>query len=235
MISSVELKMVFKRLEKQCVYIYIYISAIHPISPLLICGSRRDQEEGGGAGPSREPRRDQELGLESWTSFASVVTQQQCYENCPCDSALHSSWNSSCIVHYLLRNGEGTLPSHFCCSGDGPRPPRSSGSVRAVEPSLFRPLPPLSPSLISHLASVDVKQNVHLASRKFPKRCHWNSPMFVWLTMALSRPFEKARRALPLSTPLMIKSDHSYHQVLITGTTVMVMPCYRVTTAMVKR
>ena len=32
-------------------------------------------------------------------------------------------------------------------------------AVSAVEPSLFRPLPPLSPSLISHLASVDVKQN----------------------------------------------------------------------------
>ena len=28
----------------------------------LICGSRRDQEEGGGAGPSREPWRDQEQG-----------------------------------------------------------------------------------------------------------------------------------------------------------------------------
>ena len=33
-------------------------------------------------------------------------------------------------------------------------------AVSTVEPSLFRPLPPLSPSLISHLASVDVKQNV---------------------------------------------------------------------------
>ena len=32
-------------------------------------------------------------------------------------------------------------------------------AVSAVELSLFRPLPPLSPSLISHLASVDVKQN----------------------------------------------------------------------------
>ena len=32
-------------------------------------------------------------------------------------------------------------------------------AVSAVEPSLFRPLPPLSPSLISHLASVEVKQN----------------------------------------------------------------------------
>ena len=33
-------------------------------------------------------------------------------------------------------------------------------AVSAVEPSLFRPLPTLSPSLISHLASVDVKQNI---------------------------------------------------------------------------
>ena len=32
-------------------------------------------------------------------------------------------------------------------------------AVSAVEPSLFRPLPALSPSLISNLASVDVKQN----------------------------------------------------------------------------
>ena len=32
-------------------------------------------------------------------------------------------------------------------------------AVSAVEPSLFRPIPSLSPSLISHLASVDVKQH----------------------------------------------------------------------------
>ena len=35
--------------------------------------------------------REVELGPESWTSFASVVTQQQCYGHCPCDSAPHSS------------------------------------------------------------------------------------------------------------------------------------------------
>ena len=35
--------------------------------------------------------REVELGSESWTSFASVVTQQQCYGHCPCDSALHNS------------------------------------------------------------------------------------------------------------------------------------------------
>ena len=33
-------------------------------------------------------------------------------------------------------------------------------AVSTVEPSLFRPLPLPVPSLISHLASVDVKQNV---------------------------------------------------------------------------
>ena len=35
--------------------------------------------------------RDVEMGSESWTSFASVVTQQQCYGHCPCDSAPHSN------------------------------------------------------------------------------------------------------------------------------------------------
>ena len=37
-------------------------------------------------------------------------------------------------------------------------------AVSAVEPSLSRPLPTLSPSLIGHLASVDVKQ--HESKRK---------------------------------------------------------------------
>ena len=44
-----------------------------------ICGSRRDEEEGGGAGPSSPEEiksREVELGSESWTSFALVVTQQ---------------------------------------------------------------------------------------------------------------------------------------------------------------
>ena len=33
--------------------------------------------------------REVELGSESWTSLASVVTRQQCYGHCPCDSAPH--------------------------------------------------------------------------------------------------------------------------------------------------
>ena len=61
-------------------------------------GSRRDQEEGSGAGPSSYPRRDHEqgggAGLESWTSFTSVVSQQRSYGHCVCDSVPHSSWDS---------------------------------------------------------------------------------------------------------------------------------------------
>ena len=38
---------------------------------------QEDQEQGGGA-----------RGSESWTSFASVVTQQQCYGHCPCVTLL---------------------------------------------------------------------------------------------------------------------------------------------------
>ena len=35
--------------------------------------------------PEEIMSREVELGSESWTSFAAVVTQQQCYGHCPCD------------------------------------------------------------------------------------------------------------------------------------------------------
>ena len=41
--------------------------------------------------PEEIKRREVELGSESWTSFASVVSQQQCYGQCLSDSAPHSS------------------------------------------------------------------------------------------------------------------------------------------------
>ena len=41
--------------------------------------------------PGEMNSREVELGSESWTSFTSVVTQQQCYGQCPCESAPHSS------------------------------------------------------------------------------------------------------------------------------------------------
>ena len=40
--------------------------------------------------PEEIKSREVELGSECWTSFASVVTQQQCYGHFPCDSAPHS-------------------------------------------------------------------------------------------------------------------------------------------------
>ena len=41
--------------------------------------------------PEEIKSREVQLGSESWTSFASVVPQRQCYGHCPCDSAQHSS------------------------------------------------------------------------------------------------------------------------------------------------
>ena len=41
--------------------------------------------------PGEIKSREVELGSESWTSFASDVTQQQCYGQCPCDFVPHSS------------------------------------------------------------------------------------------------------------------------------------------------
>ena len=49
--------------------------------------------------PEEIMSREMELGSESWTSFASVVTQHQCCGHCPCDSAPHNCGNSNCAVH----------------------------------------------------------------------------------------------------------------------------------------
>ena len=43
------------------------------------------------ASPEEITSREVELGSESWTSLLSVVTQQQCYGHCPCDSTPHRS------------------------------------------------------------------------------------------------------------------------------------------------
>ena len=41
--------------------------------------------------PEEIKSREEVLGSESWTSFAAVVSQQQCYGHCPCDSVPHSN------------------------------------------------------------------------------------------------------------------------------------------------
>ena len=77
--------------------------------------SRRDQEEGGEldsheeGSPEEIKSREMVLG-ESWPSFASVVSQRRSYGHCLCDSVLHSSWDSNCVVLWSLRNAGRTLP-----------------------------------------------------------------------------------------------------------------------------
>ena len=59
--------------------------------------------------PEEIKSREVELG-ESWTSFASVVSQRRSYGHCLCDSVLHSSWDSNSVVLWSLRNAGRTLP-----------------------------------------------------------------------------------------------------------------------------
>ena len=50
--------------------------------------------------PEEIMSREVELGCKSWTSFSlQVVAQQRCNGHCACDSAQHSSSNSTCVVH----------------------------------------------------------------------------------------------------------------------------------------
>ena len=73
------------------------------------CGSRRDQEEGGGAGPAREPRiimsREVELGLKVG------LLLHQLFPNSGASDIVfvtvpHSSWDGNCMVQQLLGSGE---------------------------------------------------------------------------------------------------------------------------------
>ena len=133
----------------------------------IICGSRQDEEEEvcwilkRAEERSRAGRwsRAQKVGQ----PFASVVHQQLCYGHCLCDSAPHSSWNSS--------EQSTQVASHWwgphCLNID---------VVLAVVHGLFSlcslecvdelftlsPFPPFSPSQISHRISVDIKQHVCL-------------------------------------------------------------------------
>ena len=81
-----------------------------------------------------------------------VVPQQLC----DCPSTAVEKAVAQCTSRWAMARGHRLNTSIVLAAVHG-----LSGLVRvvsAVEPSLFRPLPTLSPSLISHLASVDVKQ-----------------------------------------------------------------------------
>ena len=97
----------------------------------------------------------------SWAgrwSWVAKVGQQQCNGHCLCDSAQAQQLKQQLRSAQVAGQWRGdTLPLLWRRSTVSPvffgRYPRSCLHW------LFRPLPPLSPSLISHLASVDVKQN----------------------------------------------------------------------------
>ena len=109
---------------------------------------RRDHEQGGGAGLRKLDFFRFRLFLNSSATDIVLVT-------------LPSTAVQTAIARYTSRcamaRGHRLNTSTVLAAVHG-----LSGlfrAVSAVEPSLFRPLPPLSPSLISNLASADVKQH----------------------------------------------------------------------------
>ena len=123
--------------------------------------------------PEEIMSREAELGCENWTSFASSFPQQQCNGHCLCDSA--QAWQLKQQLRSVLVAGQWrgdtalTLPLFWRRSTVSPvffrRYPRSSLHSFVPPPT---PPPPLSPSLISHLASVDVKQNGPISIMNHP-------------------------------------------------------------------
>ena len=86
--------------------------------------SRRDQEEGDELDSQKEASPDEikskevvvgyieRAGLILLQFFCFVFFQRRSYGHCLCDSVLHSSWDSSCVVRWSLRNAGRTLPLH---------------------------------------------------------------------------------------------------------------------------
>ena len=86
----------------------------------IICGSRRDQEEGGGAEPSTEPRRDQEegggAGLRKLDYLLLQLFLNSCVTNTVIVTLLHtaveiplkrstqaaSNWRGPCCPHIIV-------------------------------------------------------------------------------------------------------------------------------------
>ena len=97
--------------------------------------------------------REVELGCESWTFFRFELFLNSSATDIVLVT-LPSTAVETAIAHCTSR---WEMASIVLAAVHG-----LSGLFRAVsamEPSLFRPLPQPSPSLISHLASVDVKQH----------------------------------------------------------------------------
>ena len=122
----------------------------------LLQGSRWDQEQKGGAGPS--PQKRSRAGRWSWAANVGllsfqVVPQQRCNGHYLCDSAQARQLKQQ--LRSVQVAGKWRRDTAFIVLAAVHGLSGLFRAVSAVEPSLFRPL---SPSLISILASVDVKQ-----------------------------------------------------------------------------
>ena len=125
-------------------------------------GPRRDQEGGGLLDPHVSPEeimsREVELGCESWASFASP--QQQCNGHCPCDSAQARQLKQQfarCTSRCAMARGHRLNTSIVLAAVHG-LSGLFRGGIRGRAFTLSSPPHAHNPSLISHIASVDVKQ-----------------------------------------------------------------------------
>ena len=120
---------------------------------------RREMELNLQVSPEEIMSREVELGCERWTCFASSCSStavQRILSLWLCPSTAVETAIAQCTSRWAMARGHRLNTFIVLAAVHG-----LSGLVRAVsavEPSLFCPPPP-SPSLISILASVDVKQN----------------------------------------------------------------------------
>ena len=143
-----------------------YINSTNGTSSVLQ-GSRRDQEEGGGAGPSSYPQKRSRAGRWSWAARKLDFFRFGLFLNSSATDIVFVTAQARQLKQQLRsalvagqRRGDTalTLPLFWqrptVSSVVFGRYPRSSLHSFVVPPP-----PPPPPSLISHLASVDVKQH----------------------------------------------------------------------------
>ena len=113
--------------------------------------------------PEEIMSREVELGCESWTSFASSCSLNSNATDIvlvTLPSTAVETAIARCTSRWAMARGHRLNTSIVLAAVHGLSD--LFRAVSAAESSLFRSLPPLSPSLISNLASVDVNQNVLL-------------------------------------------------------------------------